>query len=72
MKALRPVRFNYKCNPTEESVGFIAEELPELVATKGKKTLNPVDVVAVLARVIQEQQKTIAELKKKVAELEKK
>ena len=71
MKALRPVRFNYKCNPTEESVGFIAEELPELVATKGKKTLNPVDVVAVLARVIQEQQKTIEELSRKVDDLEK-
>ena len=71
MKALHPVRFNYKCNPTEESVGFIAEELPELVATKGKKTLNPVDVVAVLARVIQEQQKTIEELSRKVDDLEK-
>jgi len=71
MKALRPVRFNYKCNPSEESVGFIAEELPGLVATKGKKTLNPVDVVAVLARVIQEQQKTIEELSRKVGDLEK-
>lgn len=71
LKALRPVRFNYKNDPAEESVGFIAEEVPDLVATNSRKTLNPMDVVAVLTKVIQEQQRTIEELSRKVDDLEK-
>jgi len=70
LKELRPVRFNYKINPDEESVGFIAEEVPDLVATQSRKTLSPVDVVAVLAKVAQEQQKVIEELSRKVVDLE--
>jgi hypothetical protein len=71
LKALRPVRFNYKNDPAEESVGFIAEEVPNLVATNSRKSLSPMDVVAVLTKVIQEQQKAIEELSRKVDDLEK-
>jgi uncharacterized coiled-coil protein SlyX len=38
----------------------------------GRKNLGTVDILAVLTKVVKEQQKTIDELKKKVAELEKK
>jgi hypothetical protein len=51
-------------------VGFIAEDVPELVATKDKKGMSSMDVVAVLTKVVQDQQKTIAELSKKMDELE--
>ena len=71
LKALRPVKFRYKVDPTEESVGFIAEEVPDLVATKSRKALSTMDVVAVLTKVIQEQQQTIEDLSRKVGELEK-
>lgn len=71
LKALRPVRFNYKNDPAEESVGFIAEEVPDLVATNSRKSLSPMDVVAVLTKVIQEQQKAIEELSRKIDDLEK-
>ena len=71
LKELKPVRFSYKANPDEQHVGFIAEDAPELVATKDRKGMSSMDVVAVLTRVVQEQQETIAELSKKVAELEK-
>lgn len=71
LKALRPVRFNYKNDPSEESVGFIAEEVPNLVATNSRKSLSPMDVVAVLTKVIQEQQKAIEELSRKIDDLEK-
>ena len=54
----------------------IAEDVPGLVATKDRKGLSPMDVVAVLTKVVQdqktlleEQQKAIAELKMEVAEL---
>ena len=72
--ALKPVRYNYKAEPQEQYVGFIAEDVPELVAqtSTDRKYLSPMDVVATLTRVVQEQQKTIEQLSKKVDQLEQK
>lgn len=68
---LNPVTFNYKNKPEEDmSVGFIAEDVPEMVATKDRKGLTALDITAVLTKVVQEQQKTIAELQKKLSEIE--
>ena len=61
LAALEPVTFAYKANPDETYVGFIAEDVPELVASGGRKGLSPMDIVAVLTKVVQEQQKTIAD-----------
>jgi len=76
---LNPVKFNYKRDKTEPRVGFIAEDVPDLVALNGRKSLGTVDIIAVLTKVIQEQQKFIheqekinTELKKKIEALEKK
>jgi hypothetical protein len=69
---LNPVRFNYLVDKDDEYVGFIAEDVPELVATKDRKGMIPMDVVAVLTKVVQEQQETISELKQEIAELKKK
>jgi hypothetical protein len=77
LKGLTPVKFAYKANRAERHVGFIAEDVPALVATKDRKRLSPMDIVAVITRVVQEQQKTnqeqqtvIKTLTKKVAQLE--
>jgi hypothetical protein len=72
LEGLDPVKFNYKINKEEDYIGFIAEDVPELVATKLRKSMNTMDVVAVLTKVVQEQQKTISELNKRISELEKK
>ncbi|MES0336716.1 MAG: tail fiber domain-containing protein [Candidatus Magnetobacterium sp. LHC-1] len=58
---LEPVSFKYKTND-EQHIGFIAEDVPDLVASKDRKGLSTMDVVALLTKVVQEQQKTIAEL----------
>jgi hypothetical protein len=58
---LSPVRFEYKAAPDEHHVGFIAEDVPELVATKDRKGLSAMDVVAVLTKVVQEQQAKFGE-----------
>ncbi len=78
LEALNPVRFNYKAEKEEEYLGFIAEDVPELVAMKDRKGMNSMDVVAVLTRVLQDQQKTvkqqqktIEDLTRRIAELEK-
>jgi hypothetical protein len=67
---LRPVKFQYKAASEEDSIGFIAEEVPELVATNSRKSLGPMDIVAVLTKVVQEQQKAINELNKSIALLQ--
>ncbi len=59
---LEPVRFNYKSDTVEVHNGFIAEDVPELVATSDRAGLSTMDIVAVLTRVIQEQQRRIEEL----------
>ena len=77
LAALQPVTYQYKAEPGEGYVGFIAEDVPELVATGDRKTLSPMDVTAVLTRVVQEQQQRlegqeamILELRDRLAELE--
>ncbi|MFH1954024.1 MAG: tail fiber domain-containing protein [Pseudomonadota bacterium] len=68
---LQPVEFAYKADSKEKHVGFIAEDAPELVATKDRKGMSPMDVVAVLTKVVQEQQTTIAELSRRLSVVEK-
>ncbi len=67
---LVPVKFNYKENKEEQYLGFIAEDVPGLVAMKDRKGLNPMDIVAMLTKVVQEQQKTLSELKEIIKKLE--
>jgi hypothetical protein len=70
LNELTPVTFNYKTAPTEHHVGFIAEDVPELVATETRKGISPMDVVAVLTSVVKDQQKTIDELKARLDAIE--
>lgn len=71
LQQMNPVTFEYKADPREKHVGFIAEDVPDLVATADRKGLSTMDIVAVLTKVVQEQQQTIAELKQRVDSLEK-
>lgn len=72
LSALEPVRFHYKAEPADEYLGFIAEDVPDLVATADRKTLSPMDLAAVLTKVVQEQQKAIVDLRATVASLSEK
>ena len=56
---LNPVKYNYKVDKNDKHVGFIAEDVPELVASANRRGLSPMDITAVLTRVVQEQQKMI-------------
>ncbi|UCE19470.1 MAG: tail fiber domain-containing protein [Gemmatimonadota bacterium] len=71
LASLNPVTFNYKIDSDEKHVGFIAENVPDLVATQQREGLSPMDIVAVLTKVVQEQQETIAALQKDIVELKK-
>lgn len=65
---LEPVMFNYKQDSDEQYVGFIAEDVPELVATSDRTGLSAMDIVAVLTRVVQMQQQQIADLESRLEE----
>lgn len=60
VRQLEPVTFAYDADPDEQQVGFIAEDVPALVADNDRKSLSPMDVVAVLTKVVQEQDKQLA------------
>lgn len=60
LERLDPVTFKYKVDD-EAHVGFIAEDVPDLVATGDRKGLSAMDIVAVLTKVVQQQQKELSE-----------
>jgi hypothetical protein len=71
LENLNPVKFNYKADSDKNlHIGFIAEDVPELVATSDRKALSPMDIVAVLTQALKEQQNTISTLAEKVKLLE--
>ncbi len=73
LEGLNPIKFNYKEDDQKEThLGFIAEDVPELVASQDRKGLSPMDIVAVLTKVVKEQQNMISGLTKKVKTLEQK
>jgi hypothetical protein len=57
---LSPVTFFYKAAPTEAHVGFIAEDVPDLVATRDRRSLATMDLVAVVTKVVQDQQRQLS------------
>jgi hypothetical protein len=65
LAALMPVTFKYKTDD-EAHVGFIAEDVPDLVAAKDRKGLSAMDIVAVLAKVVQQQQAQLSDQRKEL------
>jgi hypothetical protein len=73
LKNIKPIKFNYKHDPEKETnLGFIAEDVPDLVATKGRKGMVSMEVVAVLTKVVQKQQEMIEKLTERIDNLEEK
>src|SRR5271168_3744135 len=65
LAGLVPVTFKYKADD-EAHVGFIAEDVPDLVAAKDRKGLSAMDIVAVLAKVVQQQQLQLSEQRREL------
>ena len=66
LSLLTPKKYNYKLDKEDECLGFIAEDVPDLVATKDRKGMSSMDVVALLTKIVQEQQKRIEELESRI------
>lgn len=65
---LQPVTFNYKIN-THPTAGFIAEDVPDVVAMKDRKSLSSMDIIALLTKVSQDQEQAIQEQKEKIIKI---
>jgi len=63
---LQPVQFRYKNDAEESYVGFIAEDVPDLVAMDDRQSLSAMDIVAVLTKVVQNQQRRIEDLEARI------
>lgn len=59
LNKLNPVLYNYKNETDHRYVGFIAEDVPDLVADQGRQGLAPMDIAAVLTKVIAHQHNLI-------------
>ncbi len=69
LAGLSPVRYVYKNSDDEEYMGFIAEDVPDLVAMNDHKSLSPMDIVAVLTTVTKEQTAKMTEKDSEIAAL---
>lgn len=64
--ALQPVSFRYKAEAGEQYIGFIAEDVPRLLASDDRESLSSMDIVAALTKVVQEQQRRIEALESRL------
>lgn len=70
---LNPVEFIYKADKDKKlQMGFIAEDMPELLATPTRKSINAMDITGVLTKMVQEQQKVLEEQQRQIDTLKKK
>lgn len=68
---LEPVQYTRKATPDEgPCLGFIAEHVPSAVASADGTAIVPDEIVAVLTRVVKDQQQVIEKLERKVNALE--
>jgi len=71
LDGLTPVLYRGKGSPdNEQYVGFIAEDVPALVAQNDRESLSPMDIVAVLTRALQVERRKNQELEARLARLE--
>jgi carbonic anhydrase/acetyltransferase-like protein (isoleucine patch superfamily) len=72
LRALNPVKFTYKADPSSElQAGFIVENTPDLLISPDKQAIKLLDVVTVLTKVVQDNRETITNLFQLVAQQEK-
>ena len=65
---LQPVLFNYK-GDTDQQAGFIAEDVPSVIAAPDHKSINPLEVTALITSVVKTQQKQLEMQEKQIQEM---
>jgi len=70
VEALQAVRYRLEAQPEEPTLGFIAEQVPDLVASPDRKTIEPMKIVAALTGAAQAQGEALEVRQREAAELE--
>ena len=71
LDGLQPVKFHFKSDKQKIlQIGFIAEDVPSAVATPDRQGVVTSHIVAVLTKVVQDQQTLLTQLSSKVKRLE--
>jgi hypothetical protein len=66
---LAPVKYDYKGEKIfRQHVGFIAEDMPDNLATESRQSLSPFEITPILTRVAQQQRQELLAIKEKVDE----
>ncbi len=68
---LDPIKFTFKSDTEKDlQLGFIAEDVPDLVSTPGRKGIQAMDLIAVLTKVVQERRQRISSLEEQLQDRE--
>jgi hypothetical protein len=70
LEGLEPVEFNFKGDYDKTTMGFIAEEVPEICSASDNKAISPMEIITLLVSEVKEQEYAINRLKKKIKALE--
>jgi hypothetical protein len=71
LQSLSPVKYDYKGEKLfRQNLGFIAEDMPDNLASENRKTISPFEVTPILTKVAQEQHKLLLALQDKIRALE--
>ena len=71
LQELKPIKYFYKADDKDQKLGFVAEDVPGLVAENDRKSLSSMDLATLAITVIQKQQKMIENLQKENKEIKK-
>jgi hypothetical protein len=66
---LKPVSFTHEEEPAQARSGFVAEDSPAALIGPDGQSIAPLDLIAVLTRVVQHHEATIADLTRTVTDL---
>ena len=71
LDCLNPTTFTFKGDESgQRHLGFIAEEVPASIATSDRQGFSPMAIIAVLTKVVKEQQEQISALQQAMALLQ--
>ncbi|WP_244648232.1 tail fiber domain-containing protein [Ruminiclostridium herbifermentans] len=71
IEALEPVEYNFKGDKKKTTIGFIAENVPDSLASYNKTAISPMEIIAVLVKEVKDQERAINELDKKIIKISK-
>jgi hypothetical protein len=73
LEGLDPVSYYFKADEKRDrQLGFIAEEVPEQIAAADRTGIKPLDIIAVLTKVVRDQQERISTLEARLTRMERK